>query len=227
MKKHVAILAVTFLLVILASSSLFAQRDPYQSGYDVGLTGFGVKGGLDVSKLIGSQAKTPSGSSLNYRTGAVGGIFATYNFSSMWAVQPELLYNIKGTKFSTMVNGVNYNFKTRVDYIDIPILAKAYFTSESQFHPNLFAGPDIAFRTRARVTETGPGISNTTNIKSSTKSTDFGFTGGIGADYALMNAGKITLDARYFIGVTKVDNSPAKLNQRNNNFSFLVGYSFR
>lgn len=54
------------------------------------------------------------------------------------------------------------------------------------------------------------------------KSVDFGIPVGLSYEYK-----NIVLDARYYFGLTKIDNTPEPEDVRNRHFSFTLGYKFR
>lgn len=213
MRKHATLFLIALLL--LAAPNLFAQQS-------TGLTAWGIKAGMDVSKFVGPNATTPQGNRLNYKPGVSAGLFATYSFTNIFAVQPELLYSVKGARWNQMDDTPNY--VTRVDYFEIPILAKADIPTHGSIQPNIYAGPDFAFRVRAR--QTVPGVFHDQNVNNDFKSTDIGMALGAGTSYAI-SRGQLSLDARYTLGFTKIDNTPAHLNVRNSDFVFLLGYSFK
>ncbi len=213
MRKHTALLLVALLL--LAAPSLYAQQT-------TGLSAWGIKAGMNVSKFVGPNAKAPNGGGLNYKPGVSAGLFATYSFTNIFGIQPELLYSTKGARWNAMDDRPNY--VTRVDYIEIPVLAKADIPTHGTIQPSVYAGPDFAFRVRAR--QTVPGFYHNLDVNNDFKSSDIGMALGAGTSYAL-SRGQLTLDARYILGFSKIDNTPAHLNVRNSDFTFLLGYSFR
>lgn len=200
MKKLIVTIIALSLLVCV--SSVFAQTA-------TGITGKGVKVGLNMAKAtggdVGDGAKT-------YMGFAVGG-YITYAFSDMFAVQPELQYTMKGTKYD--VGGTTS--KVKLSYIEIPILAKILLSGGEKIKPSFYIGPGIGFLMSAKAEDV--------DIKDNMKSTDLGLIGGVGADY-LMGAHKITFDLRYEAGLTKLDDTAAKADIKNSAFSILVGFGF-
>ncbi len=215
MNKRMASLFLALMLLAFLTPRIYAQNN-------MGLSAWGVKAGLDMSRFTGKDAKTAFGKNLEYEPGATAGLFATYRFNNTFAVQPELLYSVRGSRWTSTDDTPAY--KARIDYVEIPILAKAEFPTQGSFQPNLYIGPDFAFRVRAR--ETIPGQSSQVNIKSDVKSSDIGMALGAGTGYALSH-GQITADARYILGFSKIDNTQSNLAIHNGTFSFILGYSFK
>jgi hypothetical protein len=205
MKK---VLVLTLAALFVFSTAVFAQ-DPVS-----GLSGKGIKLGLNLANVTGDDA--PDGTSM--RLGFAGGGWITYSFSDLFAIQPELLYSMKGTKYDD-VSGDQVTFKA--DYIEIPVLFRVQLAGGGNFKPNFYAGPAVSFLLSAKAGDV--------DVKDDLKSTDFGLIGGAGADFHMgAGPGKVTFDVRYEVGLTSTDNVDdgydAKIN--NSAISFLVGYGF-
>jgi len=198
-------------LVLLTVAMLFMfSTVAFSQGMVTGLTGKGVKVGLDMANFTGDDV-----SDAKMKLGIVGGGFITYAFSDLFAIQPELIFSMKGAKYEP--TGGSYDFK--LNYIEIPVLAKVLLAGGGNFKPNFYAGPAIGFLLSAK--------SDTTDVKDITKSTDFGLIGGAGADLHMgTGPGKITFDIRYEVGLTSIDDSGADAKINNSTISFLVGYGF-
>ena len=194
--------------IVLALTLLFAVSNLFAQAPSVGLTGKGIKAGVDLAKFTGSDATDQS-----MKTGFTVGGFITYSFTDLFGIQPELLYSMKGSKVD--VGGTTVN--TKLNYIEIPVLFRVQLVGAPTFKPNFYVGPELGILLSAKREDV--------DIKDDTKSTDFGIIGGVGADFP-MGAGKLTFDARYDLGLSKVvDVSPApKVN--NSAITFLVGYGF-
>ncbi len=200
--KKILVIAVA-LSLLLGASNLFAQTP------GVGLTGKGLKVGLNLAKFTGSDV-----SDQKMKTGVAFGGFITYSFTDLFAIQPELLYTMKGSKVDEVGGG---SVSSKLDYLEIPVLFRVQLVGGGNFKPNFYAGPGIGILLSAKEGDL--------DVKDQTKSTDIGIIGGVGADY-LMGTGKITFDIRYEAGLTKfVDATPAP-KAYNSAITFLVGYGF-
>ena len=132
---------------------------------------FGVKAGVNVA-----TTNEPNSSSV---VGFVGGGFLTLSLTDMIAVQPELLFTMKGRKaVETVQNFGIIHSEVRLNYIELPVLAKLNILRGGNIAPHLFAGPFFSI------------------FLESFKSTDFGLSVGGGVDFDLAQL-KITVDARY------------------------------
>ena len=145
---------------------------------------FGLKAGVNFSSFTGSDA---SGSST--LTGFHAGGLVNIPISSMFSIQPELLYSGEGAKET----GTSDN-KLSLGYINIPVLVQ-YNSSPDQ---GIYAetGPQLGILISAK--EKDAGVS--TDVKSSVKSTAVSWLLGIG--YKL--SGGVGFGARYAFGLTKI-----------------------
>lgn len=151
---------------------------------------FGIKGGFQSTNF--SEGDFDSRSA--FYVGGLVDLPVQGNFH----VQAELLYSAEGAEFD--FGGAT--FKSHLDYIRIPVLAKYYVMQGLA----LQAGPNFGF-----------------NIDSpegsDPKGFDFGISGG--ATYEFQQ--NFFIDLRYNAGMTKIaDESDAK----NNGFAIGVGYRF-
>lgn len=207
-KLIVAMIAISLLVGV---SSVFAQTAV------TGLTGKGIKAGLNLAKFTGADKPDDSKMYLGFTAGG----FITYAFTDLFAVQPELLFSMKGNKID--VAGVTG--KTKLNYIEVPVLFKVLLSGGGNFKPNFYAGPEVSFLLSAKqeMDPEPPGFVE--DIKDNIKSTDFGLIGGVGFDYLLgTGSNKVTVDIRYDVGFSKLDDSGSDLDYKNSAITFLVGF---
>jgi hypothetical protein len=209
-------------LVLLTVALLFTfSAVAFSQDVVTGLTGKGFKVGLDMANFTGDDA--PDEASM--KLGFTGGGFITYAFSDLFALQPELLFTMKGAKSDA--GGVDY--KTNLSYIEIPVLFKVQLVGGGNFKPNFYAGPAISFLMSAKATADPEPTGWVEDVKDDFKSTDIGLIGGAGADLLMgMGPGKVTFDIRYNIGLSSLDNVDDGFDAKVNNsaITFLVGYGF-
>lgn len=171
---------------------------------------FGFKGGYNLSTFGGDvdDAKSLSGFHL--------GGFVEIPVSAKFAIQPEVLYSAQGAKFKESFMGFTLESKTKLDYINIPILAKYYVTDAFSVE----AGPQIGFNVKAENDYDG----STTDIKDGVKSIDFALA--LGVAYRL-NSG-LFFSGRYNFGMSNVDDASGSddYKVKNNVLQISVGYRF-
>jgi len=170
---------------------------------------FGVKAGVNISNMKASgQGISISYSSL---TRFVGGIYGEYKFSEVLGIQPELIYNGLGAKYS--------GIKDEFGYLSLPILLK-YSIPRSGL--GIYAGPQISLVLSAK--EKSDSLRTTTDIKNEMKSSEF--SGVVGVDYIFSCGASIS--ARYQLGFSNfAKNIPSGYSMKNNAFGITVGYKIR
>ncbi len=168
---------------------------------------FGVKGGLNLASLYGSDVD----SSVNGKAGFhVGGV-VNIRISDLFAVQPELLYSGQG------YGADGSDAKVSLDYVNVPIMAD--FTLIEGL--SLQAGPQFGFNVSSKVKGNGEfedgELDNVNTV-------DLGI--GIGAQYILPF--NLFFQARYNTSFSNVfekfDGEIAKA--KNQVVSLSVGYFF-
>ncbi|MFZ5980979.1 MAG: porin family protein [Candidatus Zixiibacteriota bacterium] len=207
------------LLLVLGVIMIFAVSGIAQTE-GVGITAKGVKAGLNLANLTGSDIE---GNKMMLTFG--GGAFVEYSFNPQFAIQPEALFMMKGTKAEEGDEKIN------LTYIEIPVLLKFKPTMEGNFKPAIFAGPALGLLLSAKADvydEVEEEIVEDVDIKDEMKSIDFGIAFGAGFMYMMQNGGGITFDARYTMGMGKIyDPEEGDAPEiKNANISFMVGYSF-
>lgn len=190
---------ISFLIVVaLMASSIMAQDAAPRS------MKYGLKAGLGMANLTGDIEGNAT------KMGFGFGLFLTYQASPTIAVQPELLYVMKGTKDDET------DAKLKIDYIEVPVLFKYMIPTQGKIAPNFFAGPFIGFKASAKVEDVdAEGI----------KSTDFGVTFGGGIDIASGATGVFTIDARYDLGLSNI-NDVGEASVKTSNIAVFLGYGF-
>lgn len=183
MKKLVLL---TFVLVALALSA-FAQGDAGK-----GITAKGFKAGLVMANLSSDDIEEN-----DMKLGFAAGAFITYALSPQFAIQPEVMYCMKGTKFS--IEGMDEDLKYNFNYLVVPVMMKYMIPTQGNVAPNLFAGPEVGFLLSAKA-KMG---SEEEDMKDDMKSVDFGLGFGAGVDFKMESA-TIMLDARYTLGLSNI-----------------------
>lgn len=189
--KKILLMAV----VMLASVASYAQEA-------VGTFTLQPKIGMNVASLTKCDGCDP-------RIGLAAGVEAEYQATDIFSVSAGLIYSMQGNK--AKAEGVTQT--TKLDYINIPILANVYVTKGLAVK----LGVQPAFNVSDKVKLSGG--------KASVEAEDFGaesfdFSIPVGLSYEFNN---IVLDARYNFGVTNIaEGGDAK----NSVFQFTLGYKF-
>lgn len=178
----------------------------------------GLKAGVNISNLSGDDAGSPDS-----KTGFAFGGFFMYQFSPMFAIQPEAYYTMKGATEKMDFSGTTVDLTYTLDYIEIPVLFKFLIPIQgSGVRPAIFAGPFLGINTTAKVKAEFDGQSQEEDL-TDTKSTEFGlqFGGGIGFP---VGKGELGVDLRYILGLSTIDDSADEADVKNNVININLYY---
>jgi len=194
-----------FIPVVLAAAMLV----PVVATAQYAPATFGFKVGVNSSNL---SLKDSPISSVSPVWGAVGGAFIGKNMSENLGLQLEVLVAQRGAKedFGTI----------RTNYLDVPLTARFGSTNTNGMHFHVFTGPQFGYLLQANIEDEE--LDETRDIKDDLKSWDFGWTLGAGVE---MN--RLSLDARYTMGLTSITKFESDGELKNKTFTFLLGYRFR
>jgi hypothetical protein len=170
----------------------------------------GIKGGpnfanIDVNSSVGDNYKN--------RTGFHGGAFALIKLTKI-GIQPELLFSQQGSTVKFNSQDLRSNFT----YLNIPVMLKLYTVAGI----NLQVGPQFGFLTTAE-SEYNP-IDNEpqdlADVKNAYKKSDLSAALGIGWDLPF----GLTIDARYNLGLSKINAGQNSDESKNQVFQVSLGY---
>lgn len=142
-------------------------------------TRFGVKGGLNVSSFAGGNYYD-SKSLVGFQVGG----FAEIKIIERLSIQPEVLFSTQGAKLEFG----NNDFDTKLNYINVPVLAKFYITKQFTVE----AGPQLGFLVSAK--------SDGRDAKDAYKSVDTGFNFGAGYNFT----DNVSVGIRYTVGLSNI-----------------------
>lgn len=180
----------------------------------------GLKAGLNLTNLSGDDAGSP-----DTKTRFAYGGFFTYQFSPMFAIQPEIYYSMKGAKDKMTYEGATIDLTYSFDYIEIPLLIKFMIPIQgSNIRPAIFSGPHLAINTTAKVKAEYQDQSQEEDIDEF-KSSEFGlqFGGGIGFP---VGSGELGFDIRYIMGLTTIFDVEGDPDVKNSVINFNLFYAF-
>jgi hypothetical protein len=169
----------------------------------------GIKGGVNFSSInVSDPAAT-----WNSKTGFHGGAFALIKITA-FAVQPEIIFSQQGSTVKINGQDLDANFS----YMNVPVMLKFYLP----LGLNLQLGPQFGFLTTAE-SDYNP-ITNTpqngTDLKSFYKNSDVSLGMGIGWDLPM----RLSIDARYNLGLTQIEDNPSLEATKNQVFQLSLGY---
>lgn len=176
---------------------------------------YGVKGGVNMTNQ--TNIHTGSGSRIGINLGAFAKIPLSYD-NNLYYFQPELLYSQQGEK---NINDV-YNSMYKADYINLPLLFKAYF-SEQDTEVFGVIGPQVGLLVYDAVKTNDYG-QQPTYKEDKYNPFDYGIVVGLGFSYLR----KWEIDLRYFRGFADtIENSASEENKNaTSNLYFSLAYTF-
>jgi hypothetical protein len=166
----------------------------------------GIKGGLNFANV---DASSPS-AAYNSKTGYHAGAYLSIKLAKI-GIQPEIIFSRQGSSIKTL-NGTSLD--TRFDYVNIPVILKLYLVGGL----NLQAGPQFGFLASASQDAVAGG---SVDIKNTLKSSDITAALGLGWDLPF----GLNIDARYNLGLTKINDVAGSADAKNQVIQVSVGYN--
>lgn len=157
---------------------------------------FGIKGGLNFANLS-------SDDDLDSRTGIHAGLVLDFSLPMLpIGVESGIYYSQKGAEFTE--NGITVTGK--LDYIEVPVLAKISVGPPGPFSPHVLIGPYAAYNINAEFEASSGSASFSEDFSDETSDIDFGGIVGVGADFNL-GVTKLNVSARYSFGLTDINDT--------------------
>lgn len=217
-------------LLLFASVSLFAFSQTHYSS-NVAL---GVKGGVDLSRVFFSPSVKQG-----WPVNPTMGMMVRYIEENHFGLIAEVNWVRKG--WAENFEGLPFNYRRNLDYIEIPVFAHIYFGGRTRFFLN--AGPQIGFRIGESTVSNFdpediasiPGFPNTNRrndqlTEKVTPKIDYGISAGLGCEFFINPRNSLNLEARYYFGLGNIFPSGRQDKFRASNMmaiSITVGYWFR
>lgn len=178
--------------------------------------------GLDIFTIFelgagfGSAAVSPAVNNACCRVGLIVGARFEIEVSETLSFVPGIRYSQKGGQANLSGSEV----EVALDYVEVPLHAKLRFPID-KMEPFIFAGPSVAFNTRAR----GDSYGVVRDIKPMTESYDLSLDVGIGAELKVDREWSVYLANGYSLGLLDVDKSGDSWRTRS--FQVLGGLKYR
>lgn len=180
----------------------------------------GPKAGINFSTLSNvAKGKMLPG----FYVGAV----AEMKFTEKFSFQPELVYSSQGVKNvyteTLAAVSVRHHNHDKLEYINLPLLAKYYFTKGFSVELGPQFGLLLKATNKDEITTNNVEVKKNTDFKHEVNSFDFGI--GAGLAYDISNG--FFVNARYNLGLTNVGKSNQYYDGSKNRVTQLgVGYKF-
>lgn len=187
---------------------------------------FGIKGGMNISRISGDDAIGSSDSHLGMHIG----LLMQYNLMQALVVQPELLYTQKGYNYKYTAGEIDYKVRNSFDYFELPVLFKLNAAvGDVRIQP--FIGPSISYLVSGKKYEKLTSDNSTTTVTHNSdvsgqlNKVAFGFA--VGAEFVFKN--KFIFGGRYNFGLSDIykDNLDGQgPDVQNGVFMLNLGYLF-
>ena len=213
MKKLKLALCLACTLLVASVSEVAQAQTPLN---------FGIKGGLNISNLSGDLMDD-----YDHRVGLTIGAVVDISIPlSPVGVETGVYYSQKGAAFSDEfnINGDLFNFDGtfKLDYLEVPILAKVNFGPPGPLGLHVVAGPYVSYLLNAEYDESINGGTETYDVSDDIEPIDIGLTGGLGVDFNL-GLTKLNVQARYSMGMLDVEDG---MDYKNRVISVVAGFTF-
>ncbi|MFI3267533.1 MAG: porin family protein, partial [Rikenellaceae bacterium] len=147
-----------------------------------------------------------------------GGIFLDYQFTDVFGLELDGIYSQQGVnRFKLVDDGETYKFRSNLDYITMPLLAKFYVCEGL----HIDVGPQASFLVREKTNEQV----TTRELASDTNNTVLDGVVGVGYEFDF----GMLMDLRYAMGITythKEANDVRVDKTRNSVLQLTVGWRF-
>ena len=209
--KLIGISAFTLLMLIF-TSSVKAQESR-----------FGIKGGVNVSNMYTNDIHDE-----NTKIGLNGGFFLKAALSEHIALQPELLFTMKGSELEFDTPFADGTGSFSLNYIEVPMMGVFNITKNFNIHAGVYIASLI------NVTIENEGSVSLFDFEAELdrdnfETFDYGLVGGVGLDF-----NKLSLGIRYDYGLNTVGkkfdfpngSSDVFPDARNSNLALYLSISF-
>lgn len=214
-------------------------------GLQTATSQIGVKGGVNLSKFIGSDA----GSAEHISGLNAGATFRLIGIGPV-SIHPEIYYSEKGTRFSQQLSQIMDGDPAQMDpngspedidlefnlvYIEVPIMVKIGlpFLGGDVIEPFITGGPVFAWRIDCSFSlQTADDISvsdcadqNFPDVNTAFENADRGYAAGAGLDFKIPVLGTFILEGRYVRGLSRLLEDGENSDIQNQSFTLLAGFT--
>ncbi|MBF01699.1 MAG: hypothetical protein CMP76_00220 [Flavobacterium sp.] len=168
---------------------------------------FGIKGGLNYSTVTKGDFNEGADPRTSYYIGFFGEVPL---IKKVLSLQPEIIYSRQGfeNNYTTLL-GENYTQEYRIDYINVPVLAKIHIGKVFSVE----AGPQFGFKINEKIKS-----ENSASINNDVNSFDTALAGGVS-----FNIDNFLISARYTYSLKEVIKNT---DSKNSVFQLGVGFRF-
>ena len=189
----------------------------------------GPRLGLNLSNYWGNA------DGMSFKPGIAAGAFLMYSSLNHFGISGDILYSQRGANYSgAIIPGVGRpatgSFTQRVNYLEIPIVARYFLTLAGNFRPNIFVGPSVGIKLNAKRVSGSSAALNADN-SNDFNNLDLGATGGFQLNWGMGHRQHFLIDARYTLGLSGVQTGLPNIwgprtSLQNSTATITLGYGF-
>ena len=157
---------------------------------------------------IGSNLSGLSQGDLTSKFGVKSGFGVEYAFSELFAIRPALFYSVKGASDGNTPFDFSPKNTTKLNYIEVPVLASFRFQVAEKFGITLNVGPSLGYCVSEKPV-------------TFTELNYFDFGANMGLDFVFNTKFVVGVESQYGISELAKDS-----NMHNINYSLMFGYRF-
>lgn len=170
----------------------------------------GIEGGPTFSDMSVEDGSVDFDSRSGFRVAGV----VRYGFGGSLGIESGVGLAQKGATAPPAETGLQQDLEFNLSYIELPLfLTAAIPTPGYPVTPRIFAGPQVSFESSCEIAATGDGVSTTVDCAAeelgesglNTESTSFGLVFGGGLDFELGGPLSVTVDGRYDLGLSDIN----------------------
>jgi hypothetical protein len=202
------LLVVVFLLDVPATFAQTKMDADHENFFR-----FGAKAGVNINKITG-KAYT-DGFNYNFQ----GGVFAQFNFSKIFGIQPEVSFVQSQSEFTNDTNAIyddlfggGTQHKAKLNYLEIPVLLNINVGPSKRVKLQL--GPSYG----ALLKQTVDSLKTNGNIY---KNAEWSAIGGLWFQLPFVN-----LSARYKLGLSDINSIDKRQTWKNQAIQISAGFTF-
>lgn len=229
--KHIQFLAILTAIITCYSNTVFAQPDSLFEPPKQSLTSVTLKAGPIRSDIYSFEKGELNDVFIESRTGFSAGMSLCLGISQVFAIQPEIMYSIKGAKALKLDGGATREqYDLELHYVEIPILFKFVAPIGEAVRGNIYFGPFgvVNVENKSRLHKV---IAGTNTVVSDEVPTEFndnfipfdagGIIGG-GMSFRLLGT-ELMIDARCSLSAVPLTEDGEV---HNRTFSLMLGITF-
>lgn len=202
--------------ITILSTALFLMAGMVAQVHAQSPVKFGLKGGFNIANITNSDIDADA------RFGLTAGASVDLSLPAIpFGIETGLNYSQKGADGSEE----EFTSKIKLDYIEVPVLAKFQLGPPGPITPHLVVGPYLGININAEA-EVSDGIESiSVDLSDDVNNTEIGGTAGVGVDFN-MGVTKLNARAQYSYGFTDIFKDAGDLGGKNAALSVTVGIWF-